>query len=90
MAKISISLPEALARAAQAYGRGRLEEAERLSVGILQALPKQPDALHLLGVIRGRQGRLAEALELLDQLTSREIAPAQVWSRRGRADRLGC
>ena len=78
-----MSLPEALARAAHAYAQGWLDEAERVSVGILKAVPKQPDALHLLGVIRGRQGRLAEALELLDQATSRELAPAQVWSNRG-------
>ena len=67
MAKAGMSLPEALARAAHAYAQGWLDEAERVSVGILKAVPKQPDALHLLGVIRGRQGRLAEALELLDQ-----------------------
>ncbi len=78
-----MSLPEALARAAHAYAQGRLEEAERVSVGILQAVPKESDALHLLGVIRGRQGRLAEALELLDQLTDLESVPAQVWSNRG-------
>jgi len=83
LAKTSMSLPEALARAAQAYGQGRLEEAERVSLGILQAVPRQLDALHLLGVIRGRQRRLAEALELLDQVTFRGRAPAQVWSNRG-------
>ena len=83
LAKASMSLPEALARAAHAYAQGRLEETERVTMAILNAVPKQLDALHLLGVIRGRQGRLAEALELLDQVTSRERAPAQVWSNRG-------
>jgi protein O-GlcNAc transferase len=83
LAKAGVSLPEALARAAHAYAQGRLEEAERVSVGILEAVPKQPDALHLLGVIRGRQGRLAEALQLLEQATSGGRAPAQNWSNRG-------
>jgi protein O-GlcNAc transferase len=78
-----MSLPEAVARAGQAYAQGRLAEAEAISVAILDAVPDQFDALHLLGVLRGRQGRLVEALELLDRATECNGASAQAWSNRG-------
>jgi predicted O-linked N-acetylglucosamine transferase (SPINDLY family) len=77
------SLPEAIARAAQAYGQGRFDEVEAISTAILKAVPDHFDALHLLGVLRGRQSRLAEALDLLNRATARNGASAQAWSNRG-------
>ena len=82
-AREELSLPEAIARAAQAYGQGRFDEVEAISTAILKAVPDHFDALHLLGVLRGRQGRLAEALDLLNRATARNGASAQAWSNRG-------
>jgi protein O-GlcNAc transferase len=82
-ARQELSLPEAIARAARAYVQGRFDEVEAISTAILKAVPDHFDALHLLGVLRGRQGRLAEALDLLDKATSRNNASAQAWSNRG-------
>jgi tetratricopeptide (TPR) repeat protein len=82
-ARQELSLPEAIARAAHAYAQGRFDEVEAISTAILKAVPDHFDALHLLGVLRGRQGRLAEALNLLDKATSRNNTSAQVWSNRG-------
>jgi tetratricopeptide (TPR) repeat protein len=82
-AREELSLPEAIARAAQAYGQGRFDEVEAISTAILKAVPDHFDALHLLGVLRGRQGRLAEALDLLNRATARNSASAQAWSNRG-------
>ena len=82
-AREQLSLPEAIARAAQAYGLGRFDEVEAISTAILKAVPDHFDALHLLGVLRGRQGRLADALDLLDRATARNGASAQAWSNRG-------
>jgi protein O-GlcNAc transferase len=82
-ARQELSLPEAIARAARAYAQGRFDEVEAISTAILKAVPDHFDALHLLGVLRGRQGRLAEALNLLDKATSRNNTSAQVWSNRG-------
>jgi protein O-GlcNAc transferase len=75
-------LPDAVRRAGQAYAQGRLDEAEAISLAILDAVPDQFDALHLLGVLRGGQGRLAEAIDLLDRATARNTGSAQAWSNR--------
>lgn len=44
---------------------GRLAEAEALYRQALRAAPRQPDALHLLGMLACQTGRFAEAAELI-------------------------
>ncbi|MEP9355683.1 tetratricopeptide repeat protein [Xanthobacter sp. KR7-65] len=44
--------------------RGQYEEAARAYRKILKVAPDQADVIHLLGVVRARQGREAEAIEL--------------------------
>src|SRR5208282_3133260 len=44
---------------------GRFAEAEALYMEILARIPDQPDALHLLGVIRFQQKRSLEAVKLI-------------------------
>ena len=47
------------------HQRGRLDEASRLYVEILEKEPRNFDALHLLGVLRAQQGRNQEGMALL-------------------------
>jgi predicted O-linked N-acetylglucosamine transferase (SPINDLY family) len=83
MAPQQLSLPDAVARAGRAYGQGRLDEAEAICAAILRAVPDQFEATQLLGVLRARQGRLAEALALLDRATGRNAGSGEAWSNRG-------
>jgi glycosyltransferase involved in cell wall biosynthesis len=63
--QVTVSLPQALNVALHYYEAGRLEDAEQQYQQILQAYPNQVDALHLLGVIAGRTGRPARAVDYL-------------------------
>jgi len=51
----------------EAYQRDRLAETVATCRSILQRHANQPDALHLLGLVAQRQGKLADALSLIDQ-----------------------
>ncbi|HEX2652557.1 MAG TPA: tetratricopeptide repeat protein, partial [Xanthobacteraceae bacterium] len=55
----------ALEQAVTLHRAGRLDEAEQHYLAILQADPHHFDALHLLGLVRHKQGRSAEAAELI-------------------------
>lgn len=44
---------------------GRLDEAQRFFLAVLQAFPAHVDARHFLGMLRFQQGRVQEALQLL-------------------------
>ena len=57
-------------RLAQAIGyhqAGRLTEAEALFRGILKESPREPEALHLLGVLAHQAGRHQEAIDLISR-----------------------
>jgi protein O-GlcNAc transferase len=58
-------LPQALRQAVALHQRGNPAEAEKRYRAILAMQPDQPDALHLLGVVRHQQGDHAEAQRLL-------------------------
>ncbi|MCG5238243.1 tetratricopeptide repeat protein [Azospirillum doebereinerae] len=60
-----VSLRDALAAAVGHHRAGRLDRAEALYHSILRAVPDQPDALHLLGVLDGQDGRQGLALRRL-------------------------
>src|SRR5437763_11191675 len=59
------ALQQLLGCAIEFHRTGMLTEAERLYAQVLQGKPRQPQAQHLLGVLRAQQGRLAEAIELV-------------------------
>lgn len=61
----TVSLADALQLAASHRQAERLAEAESVYRAILKAAPQQPEALHQLGQLAARQGRLDEALPLL-------------------------
>src|SRR3974390_1033170 len=46
---------------------GRLERAEALYRKVLQKMPSNPDALHLLGVIALDRGHLDQAIQLISK-----------------------
>ncbi len=66
-------LAEALARAEQHRGAGRLVEARTLCNSILAAQPNEATAVHLLGLIAHQSGKLGEAIEHLRRAV--ELAP---------------
>ena len=59
------TLDEALAIALDLHTAGRTEEAETLYGRILDAVPDEPNALHLYGLLCAQSGRLEQAAGLL-------------------------
>ncbi len=57
-------IPTLLQRAVQHFQQGELAPARRLLEQVLTAQPRQFDALHILGVVRGLQGETSAAIEL--------------------------
>jgi Tfp pilus assembly protein PilF len=56
---------QTLELAVQYHQAGNLGEAEKLYRQVLQAQPRHPDALHLLGVIAHQAGRREQAIDLM-------------------------
>jgi protein O-GlcNAc transferase len=54
-----------LGQAIAFHQTGKLADAERLYLQVMQAAPRDATAPHLLGVVRAQQGRNGEALELM-------------------------
>jgi len=67
-------------RAAERYNRGDLAGAEALCRGLLREAPRQPDALHLLGLLAIRAGHPRDAEALLESALTE--APANQNARR--------
>ncbi|AWJ87453.1 hypothetical protein TSH58p_29180 (plasmid) [Azospirillum sp. TSH58] len=61
------TLDEALAIALDLHTAGRTEEAETLYGRILDAVPDEPNALHLYGLLCAQGGRLEQASGLLEK-----------------------
>lgn len=65
------------------HQQGRLPEAESIYLQLLQAQPKDIDALHYLGVLRMRQGRRNDAIELLKRSLSIKPQNPDAWNNLG-------
>ena len=76
---------ELLERARQQHKAGELESAERGYREILVSEPRQPDALHLLGVIAHQCDRNEEAIGLLTQATEARTGFTQALNHLGSA-----
>ncbi len=63
----SFNPQHALQSAMAQHQAGNLMQAEVLYKQVLRALPKQPDALHLLGLIAKQKGDLKTAVQLMKQ-----------------------
>ena len=59
------SLAQSLQQAVQSHQAGQLGEAERAYRSIIRIDPKQPDALHLLGVIQQQRGNAQVAADYI-------------------------
>ncbi|TWA74453.1 Flp pilus assembly protein TadD [Azospirillum brasilense] len=69
------TLDEALAIALDLHTAGRTEEAETLYERILDAVPDEPNALHLYGLLCAQGGRLEQAADLLGRAVA--LRPGQ-------------
>ena len=83
--KITLTLPEALQRAAAAYSRRDWVEAERLCRLVLNARTDNFDALTLLGIIAAQTQRTQEAVELFGRAVSANPNNAIAHSNHGNA-----
>ena len=61
----TLPIAQRLQQAMQCHGGGRLDEAEAAYRSVLADEPANPDALHLLGVLRAQRGRHDEAARLI-------------------------
>lgn len=62
-----MDLDQALQRGAELHRAGRLAEAETLYRAVLREAPRNPDALHLLGLIARAAGRHQDAVRLIEE-----------------------
>ena len=65
--KAKFDIIQSLRIATKHHQHGRLAEAERIYVRILTKNPRQPDALHRLGILATRKGEAEVAVELLSR-----------------------
>ena len=66
------TLKEALELASQHHSAGDLSKAKKIFQQILQQNPKQPHALHFLGVIALKEGKNEQAVELINAALSNQ------------------
>lgn len=66
-ARKTLTVQQALSHGFALQTAGRRDEAEAVYRRILETVPNQPDALHLLGVARRQSGNPEEAIELIQQ-----------------------
>jgi len=74
-----------LAQAVRQHQQGRLDAAQALYRRVLDADPRQFDALHLLGVIERQHGRPGQAVELIGQALAVDPRQARAHSNLGAA-----
>ena len=61
---MKLTVDQALQQAVAAHKEGKLQDAERLYLAILQAQPKHPDANHNLGLLAVAFGTPLDAIPL--------------------------
>ena len=83
MAKLTLTLSQALSRAFSAYNAGKLVEAEQLCQKIINVKPDLFDALHLLAVVQSSLGKKDTALASYDRALTVRPDYAEALSNRG-------
>jgi tetratricopeptide (TPR) repeat protein len=76
-------LQAAVERAAQWHRGGDLGQAETIYTAVLDAQPRHFAALHMLGVLRGQQGRHDEAVACMHAALTVDPRAAAAWSNLG-------
>ncbi len=84
----AVSLGGALDDAISLLRAERIEEAEPALLAILGRWPEQPDALHFLGVLRHTQGRVDEAVALIQRALASIPDHATAWNNLGNVQLL--
>ncbi len=79
----AIDVPAALREGLALLQAGKLAKAKNCFRSVLEAEPRQFDALHLLGVIATRSGHPAEADKLISQAIAIKPAEAAAYANRG-------
>ena len=74
---------EALAQAIALLRAERISEAEPALLALLRRWPYEPNALHYLGVLRHTQGRVSEALELIQHSLALAGSNIGAWNNLG-------
>jgi predicted O-linked N-acetylglucosamine transferase (SPINDLY family) len=85
---MNITIGDAMHQAAALQGQGRLVEAERLYLAVVQASPHEMRALHMLGVIAAQRGALDDARQRLTHVLQLSPALAEAHSDLGLVLRL--
>ncbi|HVT87918.1 MAG TPA: tetratricopeptide repeat protein [Tepidisphaeraceae bacterium] len=71
-----MTVDESIQRGIEYHSAGQLQQAEQIYRQILQEMPDQPDALHLLGVIGQQVGQLETAAEFIERAIAVQPAAA--------------
>src|SRR5690348_2958824 len=71
--------PAQLDRAARLMNAGDWAKAEQTLRAVLHAHPKQPEALNMLGITAGKQGRVEEAESLFHKALGSDPSLAAAW-----------
>lgn len=71
-----LTISDALNQAYSHWNAGQAHPAEQLCLRVLQVLPQQPDALHLLGLIAHAYGKLDLAIDYLRKACLLPLTPA--------------
>lgn len=74
----TLDIASAIRSASEHHQAGRLADAERLCVAVLEARPDHPDALHLLGVLSMQSGRHPAAVELIGRAVAQRPRDAAI------------
>jgi predicted TPR repeat methyltransferase len=74
---------EELLEAIRRHRAGELEAAEAVYLRELERTPRQPDALHFLGVLRHQQNRTAEGIALVQRALAIVPDHADAWNNLG-------
>ena len=80
---VTLSLEQAIDHVRGLLAQGDLINAENLLGKVQQVLPEEPDAMHLSGALRDLQGRVAEALPLLERSIALKPNDAARWNDLG-------
>lgn len=84
------AIREQLLTALRCHESGDLTQAESLYLQVLEQQPHQPDALHLLGVVRHQQGADPVARALIEQAIQVQPAPLYYLNLGVVQEALGC
>jgi len=82
---VAAQVESALRTARSSYQAGRLDEARALCLQVLQWRPRQPQALHLLGIVAAQTGDAEGAVRLFGEVLLLDPQNAAAHNNRGNA-----